>query len=61
MSKSSMTEKEFKTMVVVKLEMLRGCCNTSSIKKAQIAQSISEFISKISKIEINPTEQKESQ
>ncbi len=38
---------EFKTMVLVKLEMLRGCCNVSSIKKKQMEQSIREFIKKV--------------
>ena len=42
-----MTTEEFKTMVLVKLELLRGCCNVSSIKKSQIEKSIEEFIKKV--------------
>jgi hypothetical protein len=39
----------FKTEVLVKLEMLRGCCQVQSIKKSQIAESIKEFIKKVEK------------
>lgn len=50
--REKMTAKQYETMVKVKLELLRGCCNTSSIKKSQIAKSIEEFIRKLDKIEI---------
>ena len=39
-----MTFKEFKTMVAVKLQLLRGCCQTASIKKKQIHESVEAFI-----------------
>ena len=43
MAKEKVTPSEFKTQVLIKLEMLRGCCQVSSIKKSQIAQSIKDF------------------
>jgi hypothetical protein len=46
------TAEQFKTMILVKLEMLRGCCQTASIKKSQIAESIIEFSNKVKKVEI---------
>lgn len=55
-SSKSMTLDKFKTMVVVKLELLRGCCNTSSIKKSQISKSIEEFINKVTTVEITSNE-----
>jgi len=38
-----------KTMVIVKMHMLRGCCNTASIKKNQIEKSIQDFIVEVEK------------
>jgi len=38
-----------KTMVIVKMHMLRGCCNTASIKKNKIEKSIQEFIKEVEK------------
>ena len=47
-----MTPEEFKTMVLVKLELLRGCCQVSTINKKQIAKSIEDFIKKVEEIPV---------
>lgn len=52
MRKDKIEKEKFKTMVIVKLEMLRGCCNIKTISKKQIAKSIEEFIEKIKETEL---------
>ncbi len=49
-----MKANDFKTMVQVKLELLRGCCLYKGISKKKIEESIREFADKIEKIEIEP-------
>lgn len=47
-----MSPEQFKTMVIVKLEMLRGCCSVGTISKKQVGKSIEEFIKKIEAMSI---------
>lgn len=51
-AKEKINKDEFKTMVVVKLEMLRGCCNVKTISKKQIEKSIQEFIKKLQELDL---------
>ena len=41
------SREKLKTEVLVKMQLLIGCCRTSSITKKQIEKSIQEFVKKL--------------
>ncbi len=49
-----MTAEQFKTMVLVQIEMWRGCCQTPTISKKKIAESMRKFSDELEKVKVHP-------
>lgn len=45
-----MTFQRYRTMILVQLEMWRGCCQTLRVSKKQLAESIRKFSDELEKI-----------